>query len=154
MPCCWESSASSPDIASGSGQQCAQQACGEQYNWSQTRVLPAGKLVESPGPQACAVSASGAPLTLLPAMAVSALSERLRTRAKTVIVPPYPSLPKGAVMVFTEDRHAECLKCCESRASLWSGLPGASVTPNMASGREDLFRRQCLSTCRYSFSRN
>lgn len=152
LPCCWDASASSPDIGSGMGQVCAQQACGEQYNWSQTRAMPAGKLVESPGPQACAVSASGAPLTLLPAMAVSALTERQRTRAETVLVPPYPSLPKGAVMVFTADRLAPCLKCCEDRASLWSGLPAASVTPNLAVGREDLFRRQCLSTCRYSFS--
>lgn len=154
MPCCWDASATTPDITSGSGQLCAQQACGAQYNWSQTRAMPAGKLVESPGPQACAVSASGAPPTLLPAMAISALSERLRTRDETIIVPPYPSLPKGAVMVFTEDRLPACLKCCESRASLWSGLPGASVTPNLAIGREDLFRRQCLSTCRHSFSRN
>ncbi|MEK7859423.1 MAG: hypothetical protein AAB320_09810 [Elusimicrobiota bacterium] len=150
--CCWEASASPPDINTGPGQKCAQAACAAQYDPNQTRAMPSGKLVESPGPQVCAVGAAGGPLTLLPGMAISAVSERLRTGAESVRVPPYPSLPEGAVMTFTPDRLSACLDCCSQRANLWSGLPAASVTPNLANGREAQFRMQCLSVCRNAFT--
>lgn len=149
--CCWDASASSPDIASVRGRQCAQWACGDQYHPDQTRALPAGRLVESPGPHVCAVGAAGGPLTLLPGMAIIALSERLRTGAETIRVPPYPSHPEGAVLTFTSDRLEACLECCGARADLWSGLPEASSTPKLAKARERDFRRLCQRTCRNSF---
>lgn len=149
--CCWEGASSPPDLSDGRARQCAQWACGDQYKEDQTRAMEPGKLVESPGPHSCAVEAAGGPPTLLPGMAVTAMTERRRTGAETVQVPAYPHHPDGATLTFTEDRLEPCLRCCEQRASLWSGVEGASVTPNLAAGREDTFRRQCLSTCRGAF---
>ena len=37
-------------------------------------------------------------------------------------------------------------------AGQWSGLPAASVTPNLANGREAQFRMQCLRVCRNAFT--
>lgn len=150
--CCWTAVASPPDIASGKGNHCARWACGDQYKADMTRAMEAGKLVESPGPHVCAVEAAGGPATLLPGMAVTALTERVRTNAETVNVPAYPHHPEGAVLTFTPERLDACLTCCKDRADLWSGNAAASVTSSLATGREDTFRRQCSSACRYAFS--
>lgn len=149
--CCWPSDASPPDLSSGHGNQCARWACGNQYKEENTVAMAAGKLVESPGPQACAIEAAGGPANMLPGTAVTALTERRRTRSETVQVPSSAQLPDGASLTFTPDRLGPCLSCCAQRAQLWSGVEGASVTQNLANGREDTFRRQCASTCRHSF---
>lgn len=151
MRCCWPAGSSTPDIASGQGQACAKWACGGQYDPAQTRALPPGQLIESPSPHACAIEAAGGPPNLLSGMALTALTERFRTRARTVRVPSYPTHPEGAELLFTPERLEPCLKCCGSRADMWSGEPSASATPALAKGREDAFRRQCVTACRNSF---
>jgi len=150
--CCWKGTDSPPDISADKGNHCARWACGDRYQADKTRAMEAGKLVESPGPHVCAVEAAGGPATLLPGMAVTALTERLKTRAETVQVPAYPHHPEGATLTFTPERLGACMDCCKDRADLWSGNAAASVTPNLAAGREDTFRRQCASACRHAFT--
>lgn len=149
--CCWQGESSPPDTSSGLANQCARWACGDQYKADKTQAMEAGKLIEAPGPQACAIEAAGGPANMLPGTAVTALTERRRTKSDTLQVPASAQLPEGASLTFTPDRLEPCLGCCAERARLWSGNAAASVTPNLAAGREDTFRRQCASACRYSF---
>lgn len=151
QPCCWRAAASPPDISRAEGQRCAQQACGDQYREDETRAMPAGRLVESPGPFVCAVAAAGGPMTLLPGPAVDALSERLRTGARTVRPRPHPGLPEGTVLEFPPERLDACLDCCRQRAQGWSGLPDTSPSARMHAGRGEQFRMECERTCRGSF---
>ncbi|TBR17970.1 hypothetical protein EPO15_15780 [bacterium] len=149
--CCWQGESSPPDTSSGLANKCARWACGDQYNAEKTQAMESGKLIEAPGPQACAIEAAGGPANMLPGAAVTALTERRRTKSDTVSVPASPQLPDGATLTFTPDRLEACHRCCAQRAELWSGNAAASVTKNLADGREDKFRRQCASACRYSF---
>lgn len=150
--CCFSGGGSPPEIGSGMAKQCAQWACGSQYDPAETRALERGKLVESPGAHACAVEVAGGPVTLMRGPAIQALVERSKTGSDTVRVPPSTGHPDEIVLTFSPDRLDPCLKCCDTRAGMWSGAEGASVTKNLASGREDQFRRQCLSACRTAFA--
>ena len=150
--CCWDASVAPPDIVSGPGNACARAACGAQYHAAQTRAMPAGIMVESPGPQSCAIFAAGGPLNMQKGRAIAALTERGTTGAGTVRVPVHPDLPEGALLNFSQDRLDTCNACCETRAELWSGNKAASTTLRLAQAREKKFRTQCLSACRYAFS--
>lgn len=149
--CCWASADSPPDIRSGPGEACARWACGGQYDPSQTRALPAGQLVESPGPNVCAVAAAGAPVTILPGAALDALTDRLRTGAPVVRARPHPGLPEGAVLRFDPERLDPCLACCGDRAELWEGAAVTSPSPAIHAARQTKFRAQCETACRSVF---
>lgn len=149
--CCFDPTGSPPDLSAGRARQCAQWACGAQYKPDETRALPPGMLVEMPGPHVCAFEAAGGPVNTMRGTAVDALVDHARTGARTVRVPPSASHPGGFDLTFTSDRLEPCLKCCGERAGLWSGNSAASVTRNLAQGREANFRRQCASACRASF---
>lgn len=150
-PCCWDGTALPPNIESGRGLQCAQQACGNQYVKGVTRVMPPGELVESPGSHVCATEAAGAPLTILPGAAIDALSERVRTGAETIQARATPTHPDGATLTFTPDRLKACLKCCGGRAGMWSGAVKSSPNPAMHQARQQDFQRSCQTACRAVF---
>ena len=150
--CCWDAAVSPPNVVNGPGNACAREACGAQYHAAQTRALPEGILVESPGPQSCAIFAAGGPLNMQKGRAIAALVERGSTGAGTVRVPVHPDLPEGALLTFSQDRLNPCYACCDQRADMWSGNQAASVTLRMAKAREQKFRTQCTTMCRRVFS--
>lgn len=151
-PCCWRQEGADPSIASGQGLACARAACAEQYHPQETRALPAGELVESPGHLVCTVAAAGGPMQLLPGAAGDAITERLKTGASTVRTRPHPGLPEGAVLTFRPESFAPCESCCLNRAALWADAFDVSPSTTMHAGRQDDFRRRCLSACRASFA--
>lgn len=149
--CCWEGAQNPPNLGSGTGAACARWACGVQYGRDQTRPLPAGRLVESPGPAVCVVRAAGGPPSVLPGARADALSERLRTGARAIRTRPHTGMPEGALFRFEPERLDPCLDCCASISQVWVSFAWLSPNGPMHSARAGTYFTQCERACRSAF---
>lgn len=101
--CCWQANQNPPDISGGDGQRCARWACGNQYRATQTRCLPAGTLVEIPGPSACVRQALG--------IGPNELG--------------IGSRPVAAIEDDLPGNRQRCLACCAYRGHMWGSYQPA-----------------------------
>jgi len=151
--CCWPGTQRPPNVSSGKGLACAKWACGKQYDPKGTRAAAEGKLVESPGSHSCAIKAAGGPLSLPRGVAIEAMVQHIKSGSNKIKTRSIPAYPKGVALDFSPDRVEACLRCCKARGDMWSGNKSASVTANLAGGREKKFRMKCIAACRNSFTK-
>ena len=108
--------------------------------------MPAGKLVEWPGPAICAMTLVGADPSLPIGIVEDVLMQR-QLEGRVVTVTPRPNLPQGGEFRFEPERLPSCLQCCGDRAALWSG-------EEWGKGRQEEFHMGCNRICASAFRSN
>lgn len=121
--CCWKDTGSPPNIVSGPGLACAQQACATQY-CDDTRCLPAGEQVERPGPLVCTVIAAGG-----------------KPNGIYIENPDYSPANRPA-----------CLTCCTERMNYWEKVQWTGDQEAKRVKDKQDFARKCHKYCNGFFA--
>ncbi len=121
--CCWKDQGSPPNIVSGPGLACAQQACSTQY-CDDTRCLPAGEKVEIPGPLVCTITAAGG-----------------KPNAIYIENPNYSPANRPA-----------CLACCDKREKYWDAIGWTGALEEKRVKDKQMFASKCRKYCNGFFA--